>query len=74
MYTYEGEDSFVVKLKLIAENQNPNGFIQISRLVVVNYQFVNKYSRDEIILSNHEKITIPKNKLTKVKEGFFMRN
>ncbi|HBM4571668.1 TPA: LytTR family transcriptional regulator DNA-binding domain-containing protein, partial [Listeria innocua] len=46
------------------------GFIQISQSIIVNYNFVSKYSREEIILINKEKIAIPKNKRNGVKEQF----
>ncbi|EGC2880630.1 response regulator transcription factor [Listeria monocytogenes] len=68
--TIDGVDTFVGNIKDVAKELAPYGFIQISQSVVVNYHFVSKYSREEIILINKEKIAIPKNKRNEVKEQF----
>lgn len=68
--TIDGIDNFVGNIKDIAKEVTPYGFIKISQSVIVNYQFVSKYSREEIILINKEKIAIPKNKRNEVKEQF----
>ncbi|HBM3583188.1 TPA: response regulator transcription factor [Listeria innocua] len=68
--TIDGTDLFVGNIKDIAKEVFPYGFIQISQSIIVNYNFVSKYSREEIILINKEKIAIPKNKRNGVKEQF----
>ncbi|CAD5899691.1 conserved hypothetical protein [Carnobacterium maltaromaticum] len=68
--TIDGIDNFVGNIKDVAKEVTPYGFIKISQSVIVNYQFVSKYSREEIILINKEKIAIPKNKRNEVKEQF----
>lgn len=66
----DGQDTFVANIKDIALKLMSHGFIQVNQSVIVNYQFISKYSREEIILLNNEIIAIPKNKRTKVKEQF----
>lgn len=68
--TVDGIDTFVGNIKDVAKELAPYGFIKVSQSVVVNYYFVSKYSREEIILKNTERIAIPKNKRNKVKEQF----
>ncbi|ELY8226754.1 response regulator transcription factor [Enterococcus faecalis] len=68
--TIDGMDVFVGNIKDVAKEVLPYGFIQISQSLIINYNFVSKYSRDEIVLINKEKITIPKKKRTEVKEQF----
>lgn len=68
--TIDGTDKFVGNIKDVAKELQSYGFIKISQSVIVNYLFVSKYSREEIILINKEKLPIPKNKRNKVKEQF----
>lgn len=68
--TIDGMDLFVGTIKDVAKEVFSYGFIQISQSIIVNYNFVSKYSREEIILINKEKIAIPKNKRNGVKEQF----
>ncbi|MGX7420611.1 LytR/AlgR family response regulator transcription factor [Carnobacterium gallinarum] len=68
--TVDGRDSFVDNIRDVAKEVMPFGFIKISQSIIVNYLFVSKYSREEIILLNKEIIAIPKNKRNEVKEQF----
>lgn len=68
--TIDGLDIFVGNIKDVAKKILSYGFIQISQSIIVNYDYVSKYSREEIILINKEKITIPKSKRNGVKEQF----
>lgn len=70
IFTVHDMDTFVGSIRDVAQAVLANGFIQISQSVIVNYNFVSKYSREEIILINRERIAIPKHKRNGVKERF----
>lgn len=70
IYTIDGMDIFVGSIRDIARELRFNGFIQVSQSSIINYNYVKKYSYEEILLMDNKIVRIPKNKRNNVREQF----
>lgn len=69
--TTDAKFSFYDKLKSIYNNVKSNSFFFVHNSYVVNYRFIQKYTFNEIIMSNGEVIPISRSRRELIKNSFF---